>query len=94
MSIVSFHEYSQISRNTYDATFENLRHTENSALFDAHTNGGIAHINVNINAGKDTKVYDNTSGKFLDYDIEPDNSITFWVENNHNYSIDLNSTEY
>ncbi len=94
MSIVSFHEYDQVSRNTYDASFENLQYTENSVLFDAHTNGGIAFVNVNVKAGRDTQVYDNTSGKFLDYDIEQDNSITFWVENNHSYIIELNSAEY
>lgn len=94
MSIVSFHEYSQISRNTYDASFENLQYTENSVVFNAHTNGGIALVNVNINAGRDTQVYDNTSGEFLDYNVEQDSSITFWVENNHNYIIDLNSAEH
>lgn len=94
MPIVSFHEYSQISRNTYDASFDNLQYTENSVLFDAHTNGGIALVNVNINAGRNTQVYDNTSGKFLDYEIEQENSITFWVENNHNYVINLNGPEY
>jgi hypothetical protein len=77
MAIVSFHEYSQISRNIYDASFENLQYTENFILFDVHTNGGIALVNVNINAGRNTQVYDNTSGKFLDYEIEQDNSITF-----------------
>lgn len=91
MSIVSFHEYSQISRNTYDASFENLQYTENSVLFDAHTNGGIVFVNVNVKAGRDTQIYDNTTGKFLDYDIEQDNSLTFWVEDNHSYIIDLNS---
>ncbi len=94
MSIVSFHEYSQISRNTYDASFENLQYTENSVMFNAHTNGSIALVNVNINAGRDTQVYDNTSGEFLDYNVEQDSSITFWVENNHNYIIDLNSAEH
>ena len=93
MSIVSFHEYSQINRNTYDATFDNLQYSENSVVFNVHTNGGIALINVNINAGRDSQVYDNTSGEFLDYDIKQDNSITFWVENNHNYIVYLNSSE-
>jgi hypothetical protein len=65
-----------------------LQYTENFILFDVHTNGGIALVNVNINAGRNTQVYDNTSGKFLDYEIEQDNSITFWIENNHSYIID------
>ncbi|MCO5383987.1 MAG: hypothetical protein NHB15_19555 [Methanosarcina barkeri] len=87
VSIVSFYEYSQISRNTYDASFENLQYTEHSIIFDARTNGAIALVNVNTNAGKNTQVYDNTSKKFLSYNIEQDNSITFWVENNHTYGI-------
>ncbi|MDR7665810.1 hypothetical protein RG963_08500 [Methanosarcina sp. Z-7115] len=89
VSIVSFYEYSQISRNTYDASFENLQYTEHSVIFDARTNGAIALVNVNTNAGKNTQVYDNTSKKFLSYNIEQDNSITFWVENNHTYGIYL-----
>lgn len=87
ISIVSFYEYGQISRNTYHASFENLKYTEHSVLFDAHTNGAAALVNVNINAGKNTQVYDSTSEKFLNYNLEKDNSITFWVENNHRYNI-------
>lgn len=87
MSIVSFYDYGQISRNTYHASFENLKYTEHSVLFDAHTNGAAALVNVNINAGKNTQVYDSTSEKFLNYNLEKDNSITFWVENNHRYNI-------
>lgn len=91
VSIVSFYEYSQISRNTYNASFENLQYTEDSIIFDARTNGAISLVNVNINAGKNTRVYDNTSEKFLSYKIEQDNSITFWVENNHTYKIYFNN---
>lgn len=87
ISIVSFYDYSQISRNTYDASFENLKYTEYSITFDAHTNGSIALVNVNIEAEKSTQIYDNTSDKFISYNIEKDNSITFWVENNHTYHI-------
>ncbi|RPJ78878.1 MAG: hypothetical protein EHM20_02835 [Alphaproteobacteria bacterium] len=93
ISTVSFYEYGQISRNTYDARFENLRHTEHFITFDARTNGAITLVNVNIDAGRSTQVYDNTSEKVLSYNIEQDNSITFWVENNHTYDIYLNRVE-
>lgn len=87
ISIVSFYEYGQISRNTYYASFENLQRTEHSVTFNARTNGAAALVNVNIDAGKNTQVFDSTSEKFLSYNLEEDNSITFWVENKHAYNI-------
>ena len=92
VSIESFYEYSQINRNTYDASFENLQYTEDSIIFDARTNGAISLINVNITAGSDTHVYDRTSNESLNYIMEKDKSITFWVENNHTYNVYLNNT--
>jgi hypothetical protein len=89
VSIVSFYEYSQINRNTYDAHFDDLEYNEHLITFDVHTNGARALINVNISAGKDTQVYDSTSNKFINYATEKDKSITFWVENNHTYNIYL-----
>ena len=65
VSIVSFYEYNQVNRNTYDAYFDNLEYNESLITFDAHTNGARALVNVNINAGKNTQVYDNTLNKFL-----------------------------
>ncbi len=93
MTIVSFYEYNQISRNTYDASFDNLQYNEKLLAFDAHTNGDSALVNVNITAGNDTQVYDTTLKKYLDYEMEQDKSITFQVEDNHTYKIDLNSLE-
>jgi len=93
MTIVSFYEYNQISRNTYDASFENLQYGENLLSFDVHTNGFKALANVNIPAGNDTQVYDTTLEKYLDYETEQDRSITFWVEEGHNYKVYINSAE-
>jgi hypothetical protein len=90
-ALVSFYEYSQINRNTYEANFDILQYTERAIMFNAHTNGSSALVNVNISAGKNTQVYNNTSDKFLSYKIEQDKSITFRVENNHTYSIYLNN---
>ena len=59
-SIVSFYEYGQISRNTHEARFDILQHTDNSVIFIAHTNGCDALANVNIMAEKCIGVYDNT----------------------------------
>ncbi|WP_240664329.1 hypothetical protein [Methanosarcina sp. MSH10X1] len=93
ISIVSFYEYGQVSRNTYDAYFENLIYTEHSVTFDAYTNGAAALINIDVAAGRNTKVYDNKLKKYISYNIEQDNSITFWVENKHTYNIYLNEIE-
>ncbi|WP_231585469.1 MULTISPECIES: hypothetical protein [unclassified Methanosarcina] len=93
MTIVSFYEYNQISRNTYDASFENLQYNEKLLAFDAHTNGDSALVNVNITAGNDIQVYDTTLEKYLDYETEQDKSITFRVEDNHTYTINLNSSK-
>lgn len=88
--IVSFYEYNQVNRNTYDAYFDDLEYYNESLItFDAHTNGSRALVNININAGKDTQVYDDTFDKVLDYTLEKDKSISFWVENNHTYSVYL-----
>jgi hypothetical protein len=87
VSIVSFYEYSQISRNTYDAYFDNISSTVDHLSFDAHTNGVRSLINVNVTAGNDTQVYDHTLNKFLNYTTEQDKSITFWAENNHTYNV-------
>ncbi|WP_410507684.1 hypothetical protein RSJ42_12845 [Methanosarcina hadiensis] len=92
LSIVSFYEYGQISRNTHEASFYVLQHTDNSIVFNAHTNGSDALVNINIRAGKGTGVYDNTSGKFLDYRIEEDRSITFRIENKHIYRVCFNNS--
>ncbi|AKB23088.1 hypothetical protein MSWH1_2817 [Methanosarcina sp. WH1] len=91
MTIVSFYEYNQISRNTYDASFDILKYTENFFMFNAHTKGFDALINVNINAGENTRVCDNTLEQFLSYKLEQDKSITFRVKNNHTYSVYLDS---
>lgn len=93
MTIVSFYEYNQISRNTYDASFENLQYDENLLSFDAHTNGFKALVNVNVPAGNGTQVYDTTLEKYLDYETEKDRSINFWVEDSHNYKVYINGVE-
>lgn len=87
-SIVSFYEYGQINRNTCEASFDVVEYTWRSILFNAHTNGSDALVNVNLMAEKGARVYDNTSDKSLGYRIEQDNSITFRVENNHTYYIE------
>lgn len=93
MTVVSFYEHNQISRNTYDTSFENLQYNEKLVAFDAHTNGASALVNVNITAGNSTQIYDTTLEKYLDYENEQDKSITFWVEDNHNYKIYINSVD-
>jgi hypothetical protein len=92
VSIVPFYEYSQISRNTHDAYFDNIISNGNLVKFDAHTNGIRSLINVNISAGNNTQIYDSISNKFLNRTIERDKSVTFWVENNHTYIVYLNDT--
>ncbi len=87
--IVSFYEYNQVNRNTHDAYFDNIISNGNLITFDAHTNGAKSLINVNVTAGSDTQVYDYTSNNSLNYTLEKDKSITFWVENNHIYYIHL-----
>jgi hypothetical protein len=89
ISIVSFYEYWQTNSNSYYANFNNIKYSADIVAFNANTNGANALINVNISAENDTKIFDNTSRRFLDYKVEPDKSITFWVENGHNYKINI-----
>ena len=92
ISIVPFYEYSLISRNSHDAYFDNISSNGNLIKFDAHTNGVRSLINVNISVGNNTQIHDETADKFMDFKIETDKSITFWVENNHTYNVYLNET--
>ena len=85
--VISFYEYNQVNRNTYDAYFDDIEYNKSRITFDAHTNGYQALVNVNVTAGEDTQVYDDTTDKAIDYTLEKDKSINFWVENNHTYSI-------
>lgn len=87
ISIVPFYEYSLINRNTHDAYFDNISSNGTLTKFDAHTNGFRSLINVNVSAGNNTRVYDNTIDKYLDFKVEADKSITFWVENNNTYNV-------
>ncbi|WP_231593498.1 hypothetical protein [Methanosarcina siciliae] len=91
MTIVSFFEYNRIGRNTYDASFDILQYTESFFVFRAHTKGFDALVNVNISAGDNTRVCDNTLEQFFSYKLEQDKSITFRVKNNHIYSVYLDS---
>jgi hypothetical protein len=93
MTIVSFYEYNRISRNTYDASFDILKYTDHFFVFNAHTKGFDALVNVNISAGENTRVCDNTLEQFLSYKLEQDKSITFRVKNNHTYSVYLDSVD-
>ncbi|HIH74449.1 MAG TPA: hypothetical protein HA306_04200 [Methanosarcina sp.] len=93
MTIIPFYEYNQMNCNTYDASFENLQHSEKLLAFDAHTNGADALVNVNITAEDSTQVYDVALEKYLDYEIEQDRSITFRVADNHSYEVYLNGME-
>ena len=54
-----------------------------------HKNGVKSFINVKATAGNDTQVCDRTLNESLSYTLEKDKSITFWVENNHTYSVYL-----
>lgn len=87
VSIVPFYEYSLINRNTHDAYFDNISSNETLTKFEAHTNGFRSLINVNVSAGNNTLVYDNTTNRHLDFKVEADKSITFWAENNHTYDV-------
>jgi hypothetical protein len=87
ISIVPFYEYSLINRNSYDAYFDNVSSNGNLTKFEAHTNGFWSLVNMNISAGNNTRVYDNRTEKYLDFKVEADKSITFWVENNHYYNV-------
>ena len=89
ISIVPFYEYSLINRNSYDAYFDNVSSNGNLTKFEAHTNGFRSLVNMNISAGNNTRVYDNTTEKYLDFKVEADKSITFWAENNHYYNVSV-----
>jgi hypothetical protein len=92
ISIIPFNEWRLINANTHDAYITNISLQNQTLTFDAKTNGERALVNANISAQKDMKIKDEISHTFINWTKNGDNSITFYVQSNHTYTIFTNNT--
>jgi hypothetical protein len=55
--------------------------------FTVKTNGEKGLVNINIPAEKDLKVIDHHTREIINWTVNVDNSITFYIRSNHEYEI-------
>ena len=93
ISIIPFHEWWQINANTNDTRITNISEGDNHRLrFKVTTNGGRALVNVHIPGNPDLKILDHTTRKRINWSYGLDNSVTFYVEPDHEYEISMPET--
>jgi hypothetical protein len=85
ISIVPFFEWWQINANTNDARITNISVYNRTLRFTATTNGEKALVNVNISQRDDLRILDLSVNKEVGWTNNGDNSITFYVESDHEY---------
>jgi hypothetical protein len=87
ISIVPFYEWWMINANTHDIDITNISVINNTIKFRVKTNGGRGLINVNISAERDLTIIDLTTSEIIKWIENLDNSITCYVQSNHEYEI-------
>ena len=76
-----------INANTHDIKISGISVTNATLKFRVKTNGERGLINVNIPAERNCKILDMTAREEIRWTKNPDNSITFYVQSNHEYEI-------
>jgi hypothetical protein len=87
ISIVPFQEWWMMNANTHDIDITNISVINNTIKFRVKTNGERGLVNVDIPAGRDLNVIDLNTRETITWTESPDNSITFFVQSNHEYEI-------
>lgn len=87
IKLLPFGEWWYINTNTKSASFSEIWSDGNITTFNVSTNGYPSLINVDINAGMSTEVYDETIASSVEWELQDDGSILFWVEGGHTYRI-------
>ena len=87
ISIVPFREWWLINANTNDMLITNISVQNHMVKFTVKTNGERGLVNINIPAEKDLKVFDHHTREIINWTVNVDNSITFYIRSNHEYEI-------
>jgi len=87
ISIIPFYEWWLVNANTHDMLITNITEINKTVKFRVKTNGERGLINVHIPAGRDLSVTDLNSREVITWTESLDNSITFFVESDHEYEI-------
>ena len=87
ISIIPFQEWWMMNANTHDIDITSISETNTTLKFRVKTNGERGLINVNIPAERDCKIIDMTTGKEIRWTGNPDNSISLFVQSDHEYKI-------
>jgi hypothetical protein len=86
IKIVPFSEYYTVQQNSILSSFQNIGANDLTCYFTAKTQNGKAWINLDFPIKNNFKIFDQNGGE-INYEKRSDNSIEFFVESNHNYTI-------
>jgi hypothetical protein len=87
ISIIPFREWWLMNANTHDMLITNIAELNATVQFKVKTNGERGLVNVHIPAERDLRVMDMNTRETITCTENLDNSITFFVQSNHEYEI-------
>jgi hypothetical protein len=87
ISIIPFREWWLMNANTHDMLITNIAELNATVQFKVKTNGERGLVNVHIPAERDLRVMDMNTRETITWTENLDNSITFFVQSNHEYEI-------
>jgi hypothetical protein len=87
ISIIPFGEWWNMNANTNDMRITDISIKNHSLRFRIQTNGERGLVNVHISAGEDLVVVDHQSREMIPWSDHGDNSITFYVQSDHEYEL-------
>lgn len=87
ISIIPFYEWWMINANTHDIKITGISVSDTALKFRVKTNGERGLINVNIPADRNCKIIDMTAKEEIRWTKNPDNSITLYVQSDHEYEL-------
>ncbi|MDD1699706.1 MAG: hypothetical protein LUQ04_02810, partial [Methanoregula sp.] len=87
ISIIPFGEWWRINANTNDTRITDISVQNHTLRFKVKTNGERGLVNVNISAERDLVIKDHQTNEIINWTDNRDNSITFYVQSNHEYEI-------
>ena len=93
ISIIPFQEWWLINANTFDTIITNISVQKQTLTFKVKTNGEKGLVNVNIASDHVLTITDTNTEEKIMWSNHGDNSITFYVQSNHEYEIFMNEID-
>jgi hypothetical protein len=87
ISIIPFNEWWHINANTNDTRITNISINNHTLKFQVRTNGEKGLVNVCVSPEPDLVIMDHQTNEKINWSDYGDNSITFYVQSNHEYEI-------